>query len=71
MIVDDDEGVRSTLWLLFRDSYQVLVAEDANVLRDIRTVLHWHEPPERRRVRNGQPLPDDTPGARGAWVIAP
>src|SRR5436190_2909918 len=29
MIVDDDEGVRSTLWLLFRDSYQVLLAEDA------------------------------------------
>jgi two-component system, sensor histidine kinase and response regulator len=29
MIVDDDEGVRSTLWLLFRDLYQVLVAPDA------------------------------------------
>src|SRR4051812_34821673 len=29
MIVDDDEGVRSTLWLLFRDLYQVLLAEDA------------------------------------------
>src|SRR6185436_921608 len=29
MIVDDDEGVRSTLWLLFRDVYQCLLAEDA------------------------------------------
>jgi signal transduction histidine kinase len=27
LIVDDDEGVRSALWLLFRDSYQVLMAE--------------------------------------------
>jgi two-component system, sensor histidine kinase and response regulator len=29
LIVDDDDGVRSTLWLLFRDFYQVLLAENA------------------------------------------
>lgn len=27
LIVDDDDGVRSALWLLFRDKYQVLLAE--------------------------------------------
>jgi len=41
------------------------------VLRDIRTLLHWQEAPERRRVRNGWPMPDDTPGAKGAWVLGP
>src|SRR5437868_2488796 len=29
MIVDDDEGVRSALWQLFRDLYPVVLAEDA------------------------------------------
>ena len=28
LIVDDDEGVRNALWMLFRDKYQVLLAED-------------------------------------------
>jgi two-component system, sensor histidine kinase and response regulator len=28
LIVDDDEGVRNALWTLFRDKYQVLLAED-------------------------------------------
>ena len=45
------------------------VAEELEVLRDIRAQLHWREPPEQRRARYGWPMPDDTPGARGAWVI--
>src|SRR5213595_215545 len=28
LIADDDEGVRSALWLLFRDHYQVLMADN-------------------------------------------
>lgn len=28
LIVDDDDGVREALWVLFRDSYQVLLAEN-------------------------------------------
>jgi len=45
------------------------VAEELDVLRDIRSLLYFKEPPERRRVRNGWPVPDETPGAKGAWVI--
>jgi esterase/lipase superfamily enzyme len=70
LVLPGIDTVRVRGWSLFRLGHSY-VAEDASVLRDIRTVLHWHESPERRRVRNGQPLPDDTPGARGAWVIAP
>jgi esterase/lipase superfamily enzyme len=70
LVLPGIDTVRVRGWSLFRLGHSY-VAEDANVLRDIRTVLHWNESPERRRVRNGQPLPDDTPGARGAWVIAP
>ena len=44
-------------------------AEEPDVLRDIRAQLQWHESPERRRVRFGWPVPDDSPGAVGAWVI--
>jgi signal transduction histidine kinase len=29
LIVDDDDGVRTALWMLFRDHYQVVLAEDA------------------------------------------
>ena len=70
LVLPGIDTVRVRGWSLFRLGHSY-VAEDASVLRDIRTVLHWHESPERRRVRNGQPLPDDTPGARGAWVIGP
>jgi len=70
LVLPGIDTVRVRGWSLFRLGHSY-VAEDASVLRDIRTVLHWHESPERRRARNGQPLPDDTPGARGAWVIAP
>jgi len=70
LVLPGIDTVRVRGWSLFRLGHSY-VAEDANVLRDIRTVLHWHEPPAQRRVRNGQPLPDETPGARGAWVIAP
>lgn len=45
------------------------VAEELDVLRDMRAQLYWHEPPQQRRARYGWPVPDDTPGARGAWVI--
>jgi esterase/lipase superfamily enzyme len=45
------------------------VAEEIEVLRDIRAQLYWNESPERRRARYGWPVPDDTPGARGAWLI--
>jgi esterase/lipase superfamily enzyme len=45
------------------------VAEELDVLRDIRAQLYWHDPPQQRRARYGWPVPDDTPGARGAWVI--
>jgi esterase/lipase superfamily enzyme len=68
LVLPGIDTVRVRGWSLFRLGHSY-VAEDASVLRDIRTVLHWHETPERRRVRNGWPLPDDTPGARGAWVI--
>jgi esterase/lipase superfamily enzyme len=44
-------------------------AEEPDVLRDIRAQLYFREPPERRRVRYGAPVPDSTPGAQGAWVI--
>lgn len=44
-------------------------AEEPDVLRDIRAQLQWREPPERRRARFGWPVPDDSPGALGAWVI--
>jgi esterase/lipase superfamily enzyme len=44
-------------------------AEEPDVLRDIRSQLYWREPPERRRARNGWPVPDDAPDGRGAWVI--
>lgn len=44
-------------------------AEEPDVLRDIRAQLYWRESPERRRARFGWPVPDETPGARGAWVI--
>ncbi|HUG22725.1 alpha/beta hydrolase [Piscinibacter sp.] len=44
-------------------------AEEPGVLRDIRAQLHWKDPPERRRARYGWPVPDEAPGARGAWVI--
>jgi len=44
-------------------------AEEPDVLRDIRAQLHWHESPERRRARFGWPVPDEAPGAVGAWVI--
>jgi len=45
------------------------VAEELDVLRDIRALLYWKESPERRRARYGWPVPDLTPGAQGAWVI--
>jgi len=45
------------------------VAEELDVLRDIRALLYFKEPPERRRARYGWPVPDLTPGAQGAWVI--
>ena len=70
LVLPGIDTVRVRGWSLFRLGHSY-VAEDASVLRDIRTVLHWHESPERRRARNGEPLPDDTPGALGAWVIGP
>jgi len=45
------------------------VAEDINVIRDISTLLYGRDPPERRRERNGWPVPDRTPEGRGTWVI--
>ena len=53
---------------LFRLGHS-FVAEELDVLRDIRAQLYWKEPPERRRARYGWPMPDNTPGASGAWVI--
>jgi esterase/lipase superfamily enzyme len=44
-------------------------AELPDVLHDIRAQLYWREGPERRRARLGWPVPDESPGARGAWVI--
>ena len=44
-------------------------AEEPDVLRDIRAQLYWRESPERRRARFGWPVPDNGPGAAGAWVI--
>jgi esterase/lipase superfamily enzyme len=45
------------------------VAEDINVIRDISTLLYANDPPERRRARNGWPVPDRTPEGRGTWII--
>ena len=70
LVLPGIDTVRVRGWSLFRLGHSY-VAEDASVLRDIRTVLHWQESPERRRVRNGQPIPDDAPGAVGAWVLGP
>jgi esterase/lipase superfamily enzyme len=44
-------------------------AEEPEVLRDIRAQIHFKDPPAQRRARYGWPVPDDAPGARGAWVI--
>jgi esterase/lipase superfamily enzyme len=70
LVLPGIDTVRVRGWSLFRLGHSY-VAEDAGVLRDIRTLLHWHELPERRRARNGWPLPADTPGAKGAWVHGP
>ena len=45
------------------------VAEDINVIRDISTLLYANDSPDRRRLRNGWPVPDRTPEGRGAWII--
>ncbi len=45
------------------------VAEDLDVIEDIRTLLYWQEPPELRGHRNGWPVPDTSAQAGGAWVI--
>lgn len=45
------------------------VAEQLDVLRDIRAQLYLQESPEARRKRHGWPVPDETAGADGAWVI--
>jgi len=70
LVLPGIDTVRVRGWSLFRLGHSY-VAEDASVLRDIRTLLHWQEAPERRRARNGWPMPDDTPGAKGAWVLGP
>lgn len=70
LVLPGIDTVRVRGWSLFRLGHSY-VAEDAGVLSDIRALLHWREPPERRRVRNGWPRPDDTPGAKGAWVLGP
>lgn len=62
----DTVRVRGTSLFRLGHSY---VAEQLDVLRDIGAQLHWREAPDRRRARYGWPVPDDTPGARGAWVI--
>lgn len=62
----DTVRVRGTSLFRLGHSY---VAEEFDVLRDISAQLHWKEPPAQRRARYGWPVPDDTPGARGAWVI--
>jgi esterase/lipase superfamily enzyme len=59
----DTVRVRGTGLFRIGHSY---VAEELDVLRDIRSLLYWREPPERRRARNGWPVPDE---AAGAWVI--
>lgn len=64
----DTVRVRGTGLFQLGHSY---VAEELDVLRDIRAQLHWRESPERRRARNGWPVPDTLPGALGAWVIGP
>ena len=62
----DTVRVRGTSLFRLGHSY---FAEEPDVLRDIRTQLYWREPPERRRARNGWPVPDGAPESRGAWVI--
>ncbi|HEX6136587.1 MAG TPA: alpha/beta hydrolase [Casimicrobiaceae bacterium] len=62
----DTIRVRGTGLFRLGHSY---VAEDVDVIRDISTLLYDREAPERRRARNGWPVPDRTPEGRGAWVI--
>jgi len=45
------------------------VAEDLDVIEDIRALLYWHEPPDARRERNRWPVPDDSTQTGTAWVI--
>ncbi len=45
------------------------VAEEPDVIRDIRALLYWHEPPEQRRLRNKWPVPDQSSQSQGAWII--
>lgn len=45
------------------------VAEKLDVIRDIRALLYWSEPPEQRRRRNDWPVPDQSTPATGAWII--
>lgn len=45
------------------------VAEEPDVLRDIRAQLHRRETLQARQQRYGMPRPDDSGLARGAWVL--
>lgn len=45
------------------------VAEQLDVMRDIRALLYWHEPPAQRGARNHWPVPDQSTHAQGAWII--
>jgi esterase/lipase superfamily enzyme len=45
------------------------VAEQLDVLKDIRALLYWREPPAQRAARNRWPVPDQSAQAKGAWII--
>ena len=45
------------------------VAEEPDVIRDIRALLYWREPPAKRRLRNHWPVPDQSAQSQGAWII--
>jgi esterase/lipase superfamily enzyme len=70
MVMPGIDTVRVRGSSLFRLGHSY-VAEEPEVLRDIRALLYWKEPPEQRRARNGWPVPDDSPQSKGAWVIGP
>jgi esterase/lipase superfamily enzyme len=62
----DTVRVRGAGLLQLGHSY---VSQQVDVLRDIAAQLYWHEPPERRRMRNGWPVPDELSSAGTSWVI--
>ena len=63
---DRKAGSAPSLLIQLGHSY---VAEEPDVIRDIRALLYWHEPPAKRRLRNHWPVPDQSAQSQDASKI--